>query len=210
MCNDYPDATKLANLAKDAKLKEKDEIKAAQLLSDSFSLIKSFDDGMFVQSVVKYWFPKRLPEYAELMYPFAESVEELLYSVDFFRRYDESLCPPILQRAEAQSQSIDDYLQLCGMVDLFDHGWASRIFAKAANLAETFDDYIKLITKDGYFYGWPEFLDQKKVAKFAKKTLTLANSAEEYRKLSKFFAYYADKLDPSQREKRLQEIIQGR
>lgn len=141
------------------------------------------------------------------MHPLAESVEELLYSVDFFRRYDESLCPPILQRIETKSKSIDDYLQLCGMVDLFDNDWASHIFAKAANLAETFDDYIKLITEQSYFYGWPKFLDQQKVAKFAIKTLTLAHSAEEYRHLSNFFAYYADKLDPSQRKKGYKRLL---
>lgn len=56
MCNDYSDATKLANLAKDTKLKDQDEIKAAQLIDNSFSNIKSFNDGMFVQSVVNIGF----------------------------------------------------------------------------------------------------------------------------------------------------------
>ena len=209
MCNDYSNAAELANLAKDAKLKEKDVEKANKILDDSFSQIKTFDDGMFVQSVVKYSFPERLPEYAELMYPLAESVEELLYSADFFRRYDLTKCTPCLQRAEEKAQTLNDLLQLCGIYDLVDKKEAQRVFNKAEQLAVTFEEKIQLLQEHSYFYGWPEFITIEKVKQLISETVKLAKSADHFRALSNVFAYFADKLDPTERKKRLKKRLTG-
>ena len=196
------DAAKLANSAKNVKLQEKNEKKANKLLDDSFSHIKTFDDGMFVQSVVKYSFPERLPEYAELMYVLAESVEELLYSSDFFRRYDLTKCTPCLKRAEEKAESLYDLLQLCGMYDLLDQKEAQRVFRKAERFAGTFEEKIQLVREQSYFYGWPGCITIEKVKQIILETINLANTAEHFKALSQVFAYFANKLDPSEREKR--------
>jgi len=201
------EAVKLANYARYIKFHEKDEKRANEVLTEAFTHIKCFDDGLFAQSIVKYQFVDRLPEYSEIMYSVAETFYEFTYSLDFFRRCDLARCPEIIQKAEERAEKLEDFLQLCGILDILDKFQAETVFQKAESLAYNFSDYMMIITEGSYFYGWPDFMDQKKVAKVAGKALQLANSAKDYLKLADFCTYYAGILDPSGRQKKLKELM---
>lgn len=180
---------------------------ADQLLTKAIKEIKSFDDGMFMQTTIKYQFPHQLSAYAEKMYGYAESVNELLYAVDFFRRYDETLCPPVLKKAEKKAARIEDYLQICGVLDLLDVEWAKKVFIKAEEMARTTIEYLQLISEQSYFYSWPGFLETSLLKKVAEKAIIAVETAEDFRNITKCLSNYADILDPSQRNTKLAEII---
>jgi hypothetical protein len=179
----------LSTLARYVKQVLKDDKKAEAILHRAIDDIKSFDDGMFMQSIAKYFIPENLPAYAEKMYKHAESVEELLYSVDFFRRFDKARCQPILVDIENQATTIDDYLQLSGMLDLFDIIWAKKVFGKAEALAQTTSNYLSLISEASFFYGWPNFLDREMVNQIIVKATSAAKTAVDRKNIKVFFTY---------------------
>ena len=185
------EAVKLANYARYLKFNEKNEQKANAVLTEAFSHIKCFEDGLFAQTIVKYLFPERLSEYAEIMYSVAETFFDLTYSLDFFRRCDLSKCPATIMEAEEKAVTIEDYLQLCGILDILDKFHAEKLFQKAEQSANNFEDYMIILSESSYFYGWPELLDKTRVAKIAGTAVSLAETARDYLRFGDFCAYFA-------------------
>jgi hypothetical protein len=176
----------LSTLARYVKQVLKNDKKAESILHRAIDDIKSFDDGMFMQSIAKYFIPEKLPAYAEKMYKYAGSVEELLYSVDFFRRFDKARCQPILVDIESRAITIDDDLQLSGMLDLFDIIWAKKVFGKAEALAQTTSDYLRLIDEMSFFYGCPKFLDREMVNQIMVKATSAAKTTVDDENIKAF------------------------
>ncbi len=198
-------AYELSTLARYVKQELKNNRKAEEILQKAIDDINSFDDGMYMQSIAKYFIPTMLPPYAEKMYKYAVTVEELSYSVDFFRRYDKAKCQPILEKIEAQAATIEDYLQLCSMLELFDVEWAKRVFDRAENLAATIADYLLLVNEQSFFYGLPKFLKPAAIrSAMLQNVVSRAKTAEDFYQLSDFFADHAGKLDYKNKVKDLQ------
>ena len=208
--NNATTSREYAEVASKIKKILKDDEWAEQILNMAIDNIHSFDDGLFVQPVVKYTFPEVLPSFAPLMLNLADTVEELLYANDLYLAHENKVqCQKILKMAEKKALCIYDYLQLCSSIELLDPGWAVKIYNKAEDEAEIFEDYIMILNEGSYFYSWPKFLNIEKVKKLASNAVSLAEKADDFKKLSDFFIYYRDKLDPSIREKRLKKIISG-
>ena len=67
-----------------------------------------------------------------------------------------------------------------------------------------------ILSESSYFYGWPDLLDNTRVAKIAGSTVSLAETARDYLRFGDFCTYFADKLDPGRRTKKMKKIMENK